>query len=1341
MRTHASYTRMNINGNQTACRLVLMSAAALLILLTARPGLGQTGGGDSGQRVEVLAETGGFSGASAQLTDGSLIIGQGDTLLRLVSTESGWLSIAENPTGYGTILDMKAVGTRVYVLTASGVFLLPDASVNLTPTAYQPGGGQRITYGGPYLAVSAGEAGVRLYALDADGVPSLSATLHADFPLLDTAFSPDNTTLYAAADEGGVLTFELAAGHTAPPGTLNAPAPVERITRMGGVLLLAGAGRITAFDPTPGAQGALGTFSGMESARRAVRDADTLYVADEAHGLRVFQFADPDRPIQLFGEVDTPALDVTLADGVAYVAGESGLRIYDVSLPARPLLISSLPLAATPVGVAVDGGRAYLPLRGDGVAVVDVSNRAAPEMVTTLSLPDRAQPPDPHAALIHDGMLYVAAGDAGLFVYSLRGSNPVFLADVLLPGPALDLDRRGTFLAAAMGESGLAAIDVLRPQAPALMGTVNAPGTDQFDTVTVSGRRALVAGGDSAGIIDIGDPTRMGIIATMEGPASDALIEGIYLVTVGGPRITVYDARANAEPVFLRESSGISAVSTWATQDNLLALASTDNVLTVISFDEPDRPFERDSAILPGPVQHLHIANNTVWLASGFGGVSAYQLATTGALLPQADGLANLPQVTGLAGANDTVIQGGERAIMLPGHPAPVDLPGMVYGITTDGEWAAAALGEAGVAFIDAEGTVGVYSGFETVTDAATWDDLVITAESGGLGLYDPVSARLVAQVPLPAPVIGVTVTGDLAYAALGNGQLAIVVLRDPRAAFRINRELAGLRPLALAAGEGDRFYLLEEGQISELSTASGVLEVLREGEIRFRADDIAVDGGQIIALTGDDTLRTYRIATLGSYPIPSLEVPRLAAIGSVQAWEPAPGGVLMGGDSGLIQIGLPALTTVQPSTDPVHALLIDGDTLLTASSTLDVRSLAQPDQVVASLTLSGPATVISTGPDDTYLIGMENGLMVVRWRHGTLTLVGDLSLPDGVDQIAWSNSRAYLATPRGMGIVSLDDPGHPELLLRRTAHVGTQVMGLAITADGGVLAAWDQGVEWLHAEQVMLPEVVQLIDLPASPSGRPALAEDETQIAIPVGSAGVAHLRMDDGGPPVLFDTPGTVDAVVIRDNLLYAADGVCGLRVLDIATSTEAGTWRGGYAGDLIANPGGAGVLIATGQGMITAVYDPSLPVEPPPQPDMPNPAPAAADVSRTPELSWGPTVDPCNPLTYEVYFGVGDDPPLIEVLAGQPSLVLADLDPLRVYTWRVEVSDRQGDRTVGPTWQFTTESTGQNLFPQAPPLFGQRLRLRSTIPFVLLLVLMAGGLTWLIVRRSRDRNRRGK
>ncbi len=117
----------------------------------------------------------------------------------------------------------------------------------------------------------------------------------------------------------------------------------------------------------------------------AVAVADQrAYLACGADGVKVLSVEQPTaRPPYWLGECDTPgtAYGVTVSGDYAYVADEDGLRVFDVSDPARLQIVGSYPISSGADRVAVSGRYAYVADYGEQLHVVDVGDPSNPQGV------------------------------------------------------------------------------------------------------------------------------------------------------------------------------------------------------------------------------------------------------------------------------------------------------------------------------------------------------------------------------------------------------------------------------------------------------------------------------------------------------------------------------------------------------------------------------------------------------------------------------------------------------------------------------------------------------------------------------------------------------------------------------------------------------------------------------------------------------------------------------------------------------------------------------------------------------------------------------------------------
>lgn len=94
-------------------------------------------------------------------------------------------------------------------------------------------------------------------------------------------------------------------------------------------------------------------------------------------------------------------------------------------------------------------------------------------------------------------------------------------------------------------------------------------------------------------------------------------------------------------------------------------------------------------------------------------------------------------------------------------------------------------------------------------------------------------------------------------------------------------------------------------------------------------------------------------------------------------------------------------------------------------------------------------------------------------------------------------------------------------------------------------------------------------------------------------------------------------------------------------------------------------------------------------PEEPSQPNPADGATEVGIDTQLSWECTDPNDDPLTFDIYFGTENPPPLAASDVAVFSYTPGELGYSTIYFWRI-VADDGHDHTVGgPLWSFATEA----------------------------------------------------
>lgn len=116
----------------------------------------------------------------------------------------------------------------------------------------------------------------------------------------------------------------------------------------------------------------------------------------------------------------------------------------------------------------------------------------------------------------------------------------------------------------------------------------------------------------------------------------------------------------------------------------------------------------------------------------------------------------------------------------------------------------------------------------------------------------------------------------------------------------------------------------------------------------------------------------------------------------------------------------------------------------------------------------------------------------------------------------------------------------------------------------------------------------------------------------------------------------------------------------------------------------------------------FEETILTTPPNTPSNPSPSNGATGISVNADFTWlGGDLDEEDTVTYDVYFGTDENPPLVSESQASNSYRPA-LDYGNEYYWKVVSRDNHGIATEGPMWNFTTRSRpsgGGGLAPSSP------------------------------------------
>lgn len=584
-----------------------------------------------------------------------------------------------------------------------------------------------------------------------------------------------------------------------------------------------------------------------------------------------------------------PAQSVAISEGRAYagyrngMSGAGGLAVIDVSAPTAGLeLAGQVAVPADDLAVLPDGRIVY-GVHGITLSVFDVTAWPTLRIASTVTLPV------PASRLVLLDTRYLAAlqpGQSGLLLDLRDPWQPIPVA--ALPVGVLDAAGGSAALYLAAGDSGvqIASLATL-VDLPARSVTFDpAPAT----VLGAAGRWLYAVGGGKLRLYDLIDPLAPALVASVDlpGTAADRLVvretrrDGCWLYLSAADGVQAVHHAADGSligPLLLVNGSGqpLAAAESW------LYLVGADRALYAALLADPAAIDWRIAyPLAAGRPRAVAAWGNRVLAASG-GGIIALNWATTTArppsLLSLLEGLPAAPQ--SLVTGEDRLWMAGEGLLWQvdvrdPAAPSlgwTLSLPGAgsSLAVLPEASRLVVAAGQCGLWLLDVSGESPHIAGWwrgETVEAVAAVGQTLAALGEGSLTLLqvepDASVTPPLASAPWP-PDGAVGITGEA------------LTLRwepppEPCSAWRYE--------VWLATGDGPfvRLEAVEDARVDVPALPAGV-------EVTWRVDTIAVSGE---VRTGSPwRFQTGPLATVESGSVLALPV-----LEATQVLQPDPGDV-----------------------------------------------------------------------------------------------------------------------------------------------------------------------------------------------------------------------------------------------------------------------------------------------------------------------------------------------------------------------------------------------------------------------------------------------------------------
>jgi len=376
--------------------------------------------------------------------------------------------------------------------------------------------------------------------------------------------------------------------------------------------------------------------------------SNRLYAAVGPAGLWVIDISDPSAPT-LDGSYIEPGtdfvFDVEVLGDFAFLADDSdGVTAIDVSNPEQPEFSSRFPAAQLASHITIEGARAYVSRRGEGVHIIDLDVSGPDAVMTEVGVVPTSLSPAgfglfSRAELAANGSLIITNGSIGngLLIVNIDNPDvPVLTGNFDESMGFLDVIDNVAFASRApgFGDSQIRSFQLDPPDrshisprgvfVPPVLAQLTA--FDRSFSASISGDLVVVANENAGAVIlDVTDPANpitRAIIPEAESGKYATIVNDTLVVGTYSRRLKVFDISDLDNPVTLPEydlgpgAGGYEVKSIPGT--NRVLVGANSGGIQILDFSNPASPTEYAIWDLDGAAT-LHVAMEGDIVAAGGG--------------------------------------------------------------------------------------------------------------------------------------------------------------------------------------------------------------------------------------------------------------------------------------------------------------------------------------------------------------------------------------------------------------------------------------------------------------------------------------------------------------------------------------------------------------------------------------------------------------------------------------------------------------------------------------------------------------------------------------------------
>ncbi len=301
---------------------------------------------------------------------------------------------------------------------------------------------------------------------------------------------------------------------------------------------------------------------------------------------------------------------------------DSGLlSVVDVSAPATPLELSSIPLHDEIGALAIQGEFLYVGLKSLGLVTVDISNPVLPTLLSTLSTS-----PGFRDLTLSGNRMYAVHSTSwyhtALVIYDLSDpTQPGLLGSYVFDTVIMDADAEGNYVYVSSYTGGFYVLDVSNPANPILASQRSIP--DNGLSVAVQGNYVYYGSSDHIFTLDVSNPLDPRVVGDVliGGWFSDLIVSGELLYANGSySGVSTLSLSNPTHPVVLSNCPNSDNLTDMALTGDIILGASGGNGMKVLDMTPPQAPALLCIYSAQRNFQAVEWRDQLAYLAGGQGG-------------------------------------------------------------------------------------------------------------------------------------------------------------------------------------------------------------------------------------------------------------------------------------------------------------------------------------------------------------------------------------------------------------------------------------------------------------------------------------------------------------------------------------------------------------------------------------------------------------------------------------------------------------------------------------------------------------------------------------------------